>query len=129
MMFNSNSAGNVGIYFFVGNEVLMEAVPLDQGEKTEISIDHKGSHFDYWEKLIPKTAAEKKFKARSYDAFSRGRVLFHLKRKKFIIYRDKCIKEDRISIIKEKFGLEGTACDLEYDVHYKCADCNPHFID
>lgn len=123
------ASGLIGIFFVVEKDILMEAVPLSEGEKTVISIDHKGSHYDYWESLVPKTAAEKKFKARAYDAYPRGRVLFHLKRSKFIIYRDKCINKDQIRLVKEKFKLKNTDCDLESDAHYKCSECNPLFVD
>ncbi len=128
-MAKTQSYGKIGIYFFVGKEILIEAVPLSQGEKTEIAIDHKGSHYDYWENLDSKTPAEKKFKSSSYDAFPRGRVLFRLKENKFIIFRDRCIKEAQISIIKEKFGLNDSKCIIEYDAHYKCSRCNPYFAD
>jgi len=127
-MTKTGRSSKIGIYFFVGKDILLQAVPLSQGEKTEVSIDHKGSHYDFWDRLDPKTAAEKKFKARSYDAFPRGRVLFHMKRKKFITYRDRCLKEE-LSIIKEKFGLNDAEYDIEYDVHYKCSKCNPLYID
>jgi len=128
-MFRMGSSGLVGIYFFVGMDILIEAGPLSLGEKTEISIDHKGSHHDFWESLTPNSAAEKKFKSRAYDAFPRGRVLFHLKRNKFIIYRDRCLSDDQIRTVMSNFGLRAEDCDFEYDAHYKCAVCNPNFMD
>jgi len=123
------SNGLVGIYFFVGKEILIDTVPLSEGEKTEISIDHKGSHHAFWENLTPKNAAEKMFKSRAYDAFPRGRVLFHLKRNKFIIYRDRCLGDEQVRIVMGKFGLNPAECDIEYDAHYRCAGCNPLQMD
>ena len=58
-----------------------------------------------------------------------GGLAHHMKRKKFIIYRDRCLKEEQLSIIKEKFGLNDAEYDIEYDVHYKCSKCNPLYID
>jgi hypothetical protein len=117
----------VGIYFVVANELLIDAVPLEKGELYGSAIQH-GEHYEFWKRLVPKKAIERKFKARAYDAYPRGRVIYFQDKKKFCIYIDPCLKTKNIAAIAREFGLCGDFM-IETDEHYKCASCNPHFMD
>lgn len=85
--------------------------------------------------IIPKFLAERKLKARAYDAYPRGRVVFLLEKKKYIIYGYRCISKSEFGLIANKqFELEevvekGFEIGIEFDLHDKCARCNPHFVD
>ncbi len=119
----------VGIFFFVENEILMDAVPVANGEPYGDAIQHS-SHYEFWESLVPRTITERKFKARAYDAYPRGRVVFFQEKNKYCIYYDPCMKlNDEIVIVTEKFELNGVDIELQNDEHYKCARCNPYFLD
>jgi hypothetical protein len=84
----------VGIFFFIDNEILMDAVHIEKGEAYGDAIQH-GGHYEFWESLKPNILAERKFKARAYDAYPRGRVVYFPKKEKYIIYADRCIKNKR----------------------------------
>jgi len=88
----------VGIFFFVDGEIIMDTVPVENGEPYGDAIQH-GGHYEFWEKLVPKTLAERRFKARAYDAYPRGRVVFFPNRKKYVLYGDRCISTDEYGII------------------------------
>lgn len=123
----------VGIFFYVDDEIIMDAVAIEHGEPYGAAIQH-GGHYEFWERLVPKTLPERKFKSRSYDAYPRGRMVFFPKEKKFVLYGDRCISTDEYSLIAEKFGLdgildEGFTIGIEHDHHYKCARCNKTFLD
>lgn len=118
----------VGIFFYVDGEIIIDAVPFESGEPYGEAVQH-GGHYDYWDALIPKTLVERKFKARAYDAYPRGRVVYYPKRKIFRLYSDRCLKADDLNAVKEKFGLETVKVEFETDEHYQCAKCNPNFLD
>ncbi len=123
----------VGIFFFVDDDILMDAVPVEDGEPYGDAVQH-GGHYEFWERIAPKTLAERKFKARAYDAYPRGRVIFFPKKKKYVLYGDHCISTDEYGLVAEQFGLngifdEGMEIGIEHDLHYKCARCNLHFLE
>jgi hypothetical protein len=116
----------VGIFFFVGNEIFIDVVPVENGEPYGDAIQH-GEHYNFWDSLIPRNDVERIFKGRAYDAYPRGRVVFFSNTGKFCVYVDKCLKKKQIKDIFLEFGLE--TADVRFDAHYKCARCNPHFLD
>ena len=119
----------VGIFFFVDSKIIMDTVPVDKGEPYGDAVQH-GGHYDFWKSLVPKTMAEKKFKARAYDAYPRGRVVYFPKRKRYRIYHDLCLKLNaELIIVTEQFNLKDVAIEFGKDEHYKCAVCNDNFLD
>lgn len=119
----------VGIFFFIDNEILTDAVPVSEAEPYGDALQH-GGHYEFWESLVPKTGTEKKLKARAYDAYPRGRVVFFPAEEMFRVYMDKCLTAGTLEVIREKFGLMGSIqVELKGDEHYRCAGCNPNYMD
>jgi hypothetical protein len=118
----------VGIFFFIDNSILVDAVPVEKGEQYGNAIQH-GSHFEFWESLVPKTLTERQFKARAYDAYPRGRVVYFPNEKKCCIYADTCLERKNIVLVGKQFELIDEDIELQTDEHYKCAGCNPYFLD
>jgi hypothetical protein len=116
----------VGIFFIIENQILMDAVPAKNGEPYGDTLGY-GSHYEFWNNLVPWNLIEKKFKKRAYDAFPRGRVVFFTQEKKFVLYADKCLKQNKTKWIAEQFGLSDVV--LKRDEHYQCAKCNRLFTD
>jgi hypothetical protein len=119
---------NVGIYFKVSREFLIDAVPVEAGEVYGEAICHSG-HYDYHENLRPTEPVESQFKAHDYDYYPRGRVVFFPGRKTFILYADPCLTPDDISQVKTLFGLEGQIVEVADDEHYRCAGCNKYYME
>jgi hypothetical protein len=120
------SIPKVGIFFVVENRLVIEAVPVAQGEPYGETIGY-GSHYEFWEKFVPSNARERRFKARAYDASPRGRVVYLTREQRFVLYADACLTPDTLQGLATHFGL--TAPELARDGHYQCAACNPSFLD
>ena len=118
----------VGIYWFIDNEVIKDVVPYKEGEPHGEMIQH-GSHYEFWEALQPTTEIERKLKSRAYDAYPRGRVVFFPARKVFCIYLDRCLDSDDSVRVDEAFEIEDFDIEHGDDEHYRCAGCNPFFVD
>jgi len=116
----------VGIFFFVGCELIIDAVPLEYGEMYGDTIQH-GSHYDYWQYFIPTNEAEIALKERAYDAYPRGRVIFFPKQEYYRLYADRCLIDEQIRMVIQTFKLENVT--ISRDEHYKCARCNPEFVE
>lgn len=89
----------VGIYWFVMGVVIGDAVLLEEAEPYGEALQH-GGHYDYWCRLRPRTKEERTLKSRPYDYWPRGRVVF--------------------------FPLR---IEIEEDEHYRCAGCNPGYLE
>ena len=120
------SIPKVGIFFVVENHLVIDAVPVDQGEPYGKTIGH-GSHYALWDSLVPRTPREHRFKARAYDASPRGRVVYFPREQHYVLYADACLAHDTLQALAAHFGL--TAPVLARDEHYQCATCNPNFLD
>lgn len=118
----------VGIFFFIDDSILTDAVPIEKGEQYGNAVQH-GGHYEFWESLMPKTLKERQFKARAYDAYPRGRVVYFPNEKKYCIYADTCLEMKNIVLVKEHFELIDEYIELQTDEHYQCARCNPYFLD
>lgn len=120
------NTSKVGIFFVVKNEVLFDAVAVQQGERCDNFIEH-GGHYDFWDNLTPSNAIEQAFKDQAYDAYPRGRVVYFIREQKFRLYADTCLSSNDLQLVKEIFGLKNAI--RTKDEHYQCASCNPDFMD
>jgi len=118
----------VGIYWFIDNEVIKDAVPYKEGEPHGEIIRH-GNHYEFWQALQPTTEIERKLKSRAYDAYPRGKIVFFPARKMFRFYVDGCLDPDDEVIVLESFEIEDFDIEFGVDEHYLCAGCNPSFVD
>jgi hypothetical protein len=120
------SIPKVGIFFIVDDQLLVDAVPLEQGDPYGDTIGH-GSHYDFWDTLTPKNGIERRFKARAYDAYPRGRVVHFTREKRFVLYADKCLRPGKLRWVARQFCVPDPT--LARDEHYQCAVCNPLFVE
>ena len=124
-----DSIPKVGIFYFINDGILFDAVPAVNGEPYGEAVQH-GSHYEFWDSLGPKTSTEKKFKSRVYDAYPRGRVVYFSKRNTYRIYNDICINFSvDIPFVMDTFGLKDVEVEFEYEEYYQCSKCNPDFMD
>jgi hypothetical protein len=116
----------VGIFFVVDNQVIVDAVPVEDGEPYDDSIGH-GGHYEFWTLLKPRTLIERKFKERAYDAYPRGRVVFFKQKNQFVLYADRCLKYNNLKKISKMFYISDYL--LDSDEHYRCAKCNIYYLE
>ncbi len=122
----------VGIFWIIETEhaedIIYDVVLVSQGEKYGDAIQH-GGHYEFWENLKPKSPTEVLFKSRSYDAYPRGRVVFFPIENRFILYADRCISADDLGRALNTFEIDESAFTIKSDEHYRCAQCNPFFME
>lgn len=118
----------IGIFFKVGNDFLIDAVPLTEGEPYGNAIGYSG-HYDFHESLETSTPAERRFKAHDYDYYPRGRVVCFPKKNSFTLYTDPCLTPDDINRVINLFSLDGQTVEVASDEHYRCSACNKFYLE
>lgn len=118
----------VGIFFKVNHQFLVDAVEVEHGEIYGVAIQH-GGHYELWENLVPKNLHERQFKLHSYDYYPRGRVVYFIKRQIYRLYLDPCFIEEDIYFLLQLFDLINQQFEIAEDEHYRCARCNPYYLD
>ncbi len=119
---------NVGIFFKVANDFLIDAVPVEESEPYGDALQY-GGHYDFHEFLDPTVPLERRFKAHDYDYYPRGRVVFFPKLNAFNLYADPCMTPDDINRIIDLFSLDGQAVEVTADKHYRCSRCNRSYFE
>lgn len=119
---------DVGIFFKIGREFIIDAVTVANGEPYGEAIQH-GGHYDFHAGLKPTTAVQRNFKAHDYDFYPRGRVVFFPPTNTFRLYVDPCLTKQDLSRLKELFQLTGVTTEVALDMHYRCANCNKEYVD
>lgn len=118
----------VGIYWNVDNVIVGDAVYLHEAEPYGDALQH-GGHFEFWEKLKPTTEVERKLKSHAYDYYPRGRMVSFPKHQTVRLYIDRCMDNDILNEVLEFFEHQELKIEIETDLHYRCAECNPHYME
>lgn len=118
----------VGIFFKVESDLLVDFVSVGSGEPYGEAIQF-GGHHEFWEKLRPSNLCERRFKAHAYDYYPRGRVVYFPRRNIYVLYTDRCLTAEDIHTVAKVFELENHVFEVAGDAHYRCARCNPHYMD
>ncbi|MEI7638811.1 MAG: hypothetical protein WCJ37_15980 [Syntrophus sp. (in: bacteria)] len=108
--------------------VIHDAVLVAKGEKYGAAIQYS-VHYEFWEKLKPKSPSEILSKSRPYDAFPRGRIVFFPTKNMFIKYADRCISAEEFNYIMDKFEIDDFDFMFKDDEHYRCAEYNPFYME
>ncbi len=118
----------VGIYWVVAGQIIGDAVPLAQAEPYGDALQH-GGHYEFWSDLQPESTAERQLKTRAYDFWPRGRLVFFPQRGTARLYVDPCLQNDDVDAVREFFGHSNPRIEIAWDEHYRCAECNHHYLD
>ena len=107
----------IGLYFYINEEVIMEAVSVEMGIKYGDMITSKQSHFNVWEELYLKKYQHE------YDYFPRGRVVYSPVNNQYILYIDKCIDKAGLEQIKHitcvMYAMEIIWSDLRIKCYFE----------
>jgi hypothetical protein len=121
----------VGIFFRVGEAWIVDAVAVRDGDPYGDAVQH-GGHHDYWEALLPRTRAERRFKAHDYDYYPRGRVVYYPTAQTYRVYVDNCLTAAERREVLAAFGLAAESVEVEGNddgTHYVCARCSPGYLE
>jgi hypothetical protein len=62
----------------------------------------------------------KEIAGREYEDFPRGRIVYHIKTGRFILYADRRLQQEHtIANIADKFGLASCTFVVRSDAHYR----------
>ena len=111
----------VGIFWSYDNKLFhCEYSPLTEGIKTRISIDYEVGHYAAWF-IMAKTGILDKLPQNlraEYDSIPRGRVVYLLKKEKFVVYHGDEFDDDQYENIKILFNLPEEKTIERIDMHY-----------
>jgi len=112
---------SVGIFFFTNKGLLVSSEKLSKAQRYGNFLTYQNGHYDIWTDMYEPSYQKE------YDYFPRGRFVFDTLNDTFVIYKDKCIKDEALSKIVLSF--EGKPYRIELDEHYQCHRCNPDYVD
>jgi hypothetical protein len=121
---------NVGIFWRIQTSatapvLLVDFVPVENAEPYGDFLIH-GGHYEFWSRASKLNVPELRnrglpeaVKWSEYEEWPRGRVVFHVPTKHFILYADRKLQSARtISLIVERFGLPKNRVNVRGDAHY-----------
>ena len=125
-------AGSVGIFWGIPSSdrswmILTDATSLAEAEEYGDFLTHPRGHYEVWEKWQKRRGAPvadgsiaKAILEHEYETFPRGRIVYHSKDRRFILYADRRLQQDHtIAVIAEKFDLPAGTFDVRSDEHYR----------
>jgi hypothetical protein len=111
----------VGIFWSYENKLFHhESSPLSEGVKTRISIDYEVGHYAAWF-IMDKRGILKKLPRNlraEYDAIPRGRVVYLLKKEKFVVYHGDEFDSEQYDMLLKLFHLPPEKTMDGIDMHY-----------
>ncbi len=115
----------VGIFWLVGDRLILDTSPLSEAEPFGDCLGHKTSHIDYWmaQQLLGTVPHDIE-----YEEPPRGRVVFNRKTQRFALNADRCIlkRKSVIDRILNAMRLPTNQTDVGTDGHfghYRCFKC------
>ncbi len=121
------TAPAVGIFWRVGDVLVIDRSTLDEAEPYGDYITHAGGHYERWQEwqaLGGTRLAAKGYPvviaSTEYDEWPRGRVVYETPQRRFILYTDRRLqRKEVIDPIKKAFGLGDAETVVRSDSHYR----------
>lgn len=105
----------LGPFFYIDDELLYNAIPLNECELRIDKLDNPYSHEELFEKKYGMEL--------DYIDYPRGRVVWDITNDTAIIYIDPCINNEKvINKILKAFNLDKYV--IQGDLHYHCKNCS-----
>lgn len=117
----SGTEPHLGIFWLLKDNLVIEAVPLSQGEDYDLSVTFPGSHIEIWQRLQAQGRVPRET---GYEEFARGRIVYQTRAREFLLLADRCILQAPAVVVRLKQALhlpEDTK--LGTDDHYRCHEC------
>ena len=112
----------VGIFWLVGDRLIIDASPLSEAERYGDCLTHRNSHIDFWTEQQRLGALPRDIE---YEEHPRGRVTYNSKAERFYLLADRCILKNPATVANIMSAMHlplNTIVDA--DLHYKCSGCN-----
>ena len=117
----------VGIFWRVGDVLVVDRSTLDEAEPYGDCITHAAGHFERWEEWQASGSARLVSKgypaaiaSTEYDEWPRGRVIYETLTRRFVIYADRRLQSrEVVDALKQAFGLGAADTVVRSDSHYR----------
>ncbi len=115
--------GKVGIFWVIEGEIFAYVQSIEaalqkerfRAKRTGV-VDSSFAHYKKWDEDL-----SKEYPYADFATYPRGRVVFNVERKEYIIYVDECITNGEVARIVKKFDLD--TYRIDYDEHCSCDSC------
>jgi hypothetical protein len=117
----------VGIFWRVGDVLLIDRSTLAEAEPYGDCITHAGGHYERWQEWqalgdsrLVSMGYPIAIASTEYDEWPRGRVVYETLPRRFILYADRRLQSGEIiNAIKNAFGLGDVETVVKSDSHYR----------
>jgi hypothetical protein len=117
----AKSLPQLGIFWLYRHRIIAFTVPVDAVTEVGGSKDASLAHSDLWDQVVKQ---QPKLAGKEYWSVPRGRVLFQIPKRTYIIYSSTSLASDQsvIGKIVRRFGLSGLDVQVGSDRHYDPPD-------
>jgi hypothetical protein len=119
---DSHLEPQVGIFWLLGDRLIIDTTPMSGGEQYGDCLNHPKSHIDYWTEHqtlgdLPRDT--------EYEEHPRGRVVYNRKTGRYSFCADRCIlrKKSIVTRVITAMHLPIESTDVLTDSHYRCFRC------
>lgn len=122
---------SIGIFWVYKDTVIGRTCSIELGSQSVPGlIDSDFSHYELWENGSSLLKKYPELIGTEYQVYPRGRVIYSLKDKKYLVYLDRTLMTDSIKkLIREFFSLEGKRVKWLQDPHYVTFDEDINCLD
>ncbi|GJE53814.1 hypothetical protein [Methylobacterium thuringiense] len=118
---------SVGIFWRIGDYLLVERTPLAQAETYGDCLTHAGGHYERWDvwqalgaKQLRAEGYPSEIACSEYDHWPRGRIVYERPAGRFVIYADRRLQRPEfIAQLRETCGLLDAVSVVRGDPHYR----------
>ena len=122
-----DQAPSVGIFWRVGDTLVIDRSTLDQAEPYGDCITHAAGHYERWQEWqalgnarLVSSGYPTLIISSEYDEWPRGRIVYETLAKRFVLYADKRLQKPVIiKALKDAFGLNDAEVVVMSDQHYR----------
>ncbi len=110
----------IGVFWLFDGQVFGETTELTEAQQSIPGLlDSDATHVAVWEKHSNFKDSKPILAHFEYQDIPRGRVLYHLSKRRFLVYLDKTLmnKKDK-NAIANYFGFTPQQADWKSDLHY-----------
>ncbi len=126
-IFNERKLPSVGVFWRVENMLVVNCSPLIEAETYGDCITHAAGHYELWEKWRKLGSAKLKslgypikICSTEYESWPRGRVVYDVSSRRFIVYMDKRLQITQIiDHLTVTFCIGQSECIICSDYHYR----------
>ncbi|SEG64462.1 hypothetical protein SAMN04488144_13226 [Methylobacterium sp. 190mf] len=121
------TAPAVGILWRVADCLVLDRSVLAEAEPYGDCLTHPGGHYERWEAwqalsapALRAAGLPAEIAVSEYDDWPRGRVVYEVPARRFVLYADRRLHgREIIDLLRKTFGLQSATVAVRADPHYR----------